>query len=453
MNSKFLLLPVCLCLLLVKLPAQNVGINTTSPQATLDVRGTQRTGGTSNYITYDSATGRIQWIGASLFTPVSQQIIRHSASSEGLYAGGGKLDYRNSTGIPVFYSDWTNGNGYFAGNVGVGITTPLTKLHVFNGASGATPFAFSPLVVENNGHTYINILSPAANEGAILFGQPGSSANGVIMYNNTSTPNGFQFRNNNNITRMVIDNAGNMGIGTLTPNAPLTFPPSLGKKITLYPGASGDVGFGVQGNLFQMFSDNSNADIAFGFGTSASFNERFRMRANGEFVVNGNAGNNGQVLTSSGPGLSPGWTDASSFKTLLYEAIIPAFTLTDAANQITIDVPVTLYTNSIITASVSVDVSTAGFLGCNYGDFSIIGFRLGSGLIRTMGRFNTACGTPTSTLATGELPMWNSGGTPGIFGPGVNTVRIMLVKITGTPDISRSTASTTASIVVKVIPQ
>src|SRR5258706_15606320 len=91
-----------------------------------------------------------------------------------------------------------------AQNVGIGTSAPLTKLHVFNGASGATPFTFSPLVVESNGHTYINLLSPAANETAVLFGQPGSSANGVLMYNNVSTPNGFQFRNNGNLTRMVI---------------------------------------------------------------------------------------------------------------------------------------------------------------------------------------------------------------------------------------------------------
>jgi hypothetical protein len=104
-----------------------------------------------------------------------------------------------------------------AQNIGIGTLAPATRLHVYNGASGATPFAFSPLAVESNGHTYINLLSPAANETAILFGQPGSSANGVIMYNNTSTLNGFQFRNNGNLTRMVLTNTGNVGIGPLNP--------------------------------------------------------------------------------------------------------------------------------------------------------------------------------------------------------------------------------------------
>jgi hypothetical protein len=114
--------------------AQNVGVNTTNPQASLDVRGSQRVGGINNYMKYDSATGRIEWIGAALYAPVSQQIIRHSNSSEGLYAGGGRLEYRNVTG-PVFYSDWTNGNGYFKNNLGINNSNPQFPL-TFSGGIG-----------------------------------------------------------------------------------------------------------------------------------------------------------------------------------------------------------------------------------------------------------------------------------------------------------------------------
>src|SRR5215203_3663214 len=108
-----------------------------------------------------------------------------------------------------------------AQNVGIGTAAPLSKLHIYNGSSGATPFPSSPLVVESNVNTYLNLLSPPPNETAILFGLPGSSANGVIMYNNPSTQNGFQFRNNGNLTRMTIVNNGNVGINTFSPSEKL----------------------------------------------------------------------------------------------------------------------------------------------------------------------------------------------------------------------------------------
>ena len=106
-----------------------------------------------------------------------------------------------------------------SGNVGLGILNPSNKLHIFNGSSGGIPFSpvFTPLVVEGSGHTYINLLSPDANETAILFGRASNAANGVIMYNNSGNPNSFQFRTNGNVTRMVIYDNGNAWLqGTLT---------------------------------------------------------------------------------------------------------------------------------------------------------------------------------------------------------------------------------------------
>ena len=104
--------------------------------------------------------------------------------------------------------------------VGIGTATPLAKLHISSGASGnITPF--SPLVVEGNNNTYINLLSPNANETAVLFGKANNAASGGIVYNNLNTLNGFQFRTNGNITRMVLDNNGSVGIGVTIPQATL----------------------------------------------------------------------------------------------------------------------------------------------------------------------------------------------------------------------------------------
>ena len=271
----------------------------------------------------------------------------------------------------------------YSQNTGIGITTPRARLHVFNGASGNTT-PFSPFVVESNTNTYINLLSPEANETSILFGKPSNAASGGIMYNAVNTPNGLQFRTNGNLTRMLIRNngdvgigigegvpgatldvhrgtngggtaifrgtnhvshfnystnedtyiragkangfvilndipGGRVGIGTTNPNAPLGFPPAVGKKITLYPGGTGDVGFGVQGNLLQIYADHPNADIAFGYDQGGIFTERFRIKGNGAFVVNGNVGTAGQVLQTNGDGAVPSWSSPTN---LLYSNTI-----------------------------------------------------------------------------------------------------------------------------------
>ena len=107
------------------------------------------------------------------------------------------------------------------GKTGIGTSTPLANLHVFSGASGnITPF--SPLVVEGSHNTYINLLSPNANETAILFGKAENAASGGIVYNSFNTLNGFQFRANGNVTRMEIYSSGNAWLqGTLNQNSDL----------------------------------------------------------------------------------------------------------------------------------------------------------------------------------------------------------------------------------------
>ena len=119
------------------------------------------------------------------------------------------------------------------GNIGVGTNNPLTKLHVFNGSSGnGSPF--SPLVVESNSNTYINLLSPNANETSILFGKADNAASGGIIYNNSSNPNGFDFRVNGNQTVASLKNNGNLGLGAGVFGSRLTLAQSVSNNYAIW---------------------------------------------------------------------------------------------------------------------------------------------------------------------------------------------------------------------------
>ncbi len=114
------------------------------------------------------------------------------------------------------------GDGYFSGFVGIGTSEPEAPLHVHEGSAGDVAAQSNSIAVfERAGHGFISILTPDASERGILFGDPEFLANGAIVYNNPTVPDGFEFRTGGNNTNMVIDAAGNVGIGTTAPYFPL----------------------------------------------------------------------------------------------------------------------------------------------------------------------------------------------------------------------------------------
>jgi hypothetical protein len=168
-----------------------------------------------------------------------------------------------------------------AQNVGIGTNTPQSRLHIIDGSSGYSGSYFSGLTLEGSGNRYANLIVPSSFESGILFGRPLDAAHGGIIYNNSSTAAGLQFRTNGNNTRMVIDQNGNVGIGTTSPGFPLSFSNSIGDKIGLWGSSGAHYGIGIQSLLLQIHTDIPSADIAFGYGSSAVFTENLRIKGNG----------------------------------------------------------------------------------------------------------------------------------------------------------------------------
>jgi hypothetical protein len=81
-------------------------------------------------------------------------------------------------------------------------------------------------------------------------------------------------------------NSGAVGIGTSTPDYPLSFASTVGGKVSLFGGSSGThYGLGIQSNLLQVFADQSISDIAFGYGSSTAFTERMRVKGSGNVGI------------------------------------------------------------------------------------------------------------------------------------------------------------------------
>ena len=86
---------------------------------------------------------------------------------------------------------------------------------------------------------------------------------------------------------------------------PLAFSNSIGQKLSLFPGATGDAGFGIYPNEFRIQADYSGADISFGYDDfSNGFTERMRIKGNGNVGI-GTSNPSKKLELVGGPVASP----------------------------------------------------------------------------------------------------------------------------------------------------
>ncbi len=246
------------------------------------------------------------------------------------------LNFSSALGEKISLSD--DGNAGF-NNFGIGVQSGLLQIHsdsvnhdiVFG--FGSTDNLTERFRFKGNGNLGIGVANPdrtidvkgrirlrnAGGGGAVVLfsdslnsaiqavlGLQNDSTIGLTAY--TSTYNGYGISMNTY--------TGNVGIKYGTPKVPLSFEPSLGPKISLRPAADGSMGagFGVDGNRLQIYTDDPNGRVAFGYQQNSSidngtrgFLERFAVAANGALLLMNNAGTAGQFLTSNGPSNAAGW--------------------------------------------------------------------------------------------------------------------------------------------------
>lgn len=192
--------------------SQNVGINTLTPQSTLDVKGNYRFGGNNSFISFDSTTGRIVWNNTNLYVPVTQALMKHSAAGDGLFYNNtfpvsGQLEYRNAFGEPVFFSNFISGNGYFKNNLGIGTQAPFTPLHIQSNFGNIATFDGGNqmwLTLAENGIPRGYIGSYAGNPEDVELGTYSATTGSVHL-------------TTNNIPRLTVVNNGNVGVGQTNP--------------------------------------------------------------------------------------------------------------------------------------------------------------------------------------------------------------------------------------------
>lgn len=182
----------------------NIGINTTSPSAPLHINSD-----TEHQIKVSATSAAGASMQLETAGGYSYQVFTNSSKSWRMGAYGGSsfqlLNHTDSITPLTVLSD---------GRVGIGTTTPNTKLHILSGSSGGS--LTNAFEITDTGYTNIRMLSGGA-DGEIKVGAAGQLRGSYkAQYAGTSGSYNFNI-GTNNTNAITIDTSQNVGIGTTNP--------------------------------------------------------------------------------------------------------------------------------------------------------------------------------------------------------------------------------------------
>lgn len=184
-------------------------------------------------------------------------------------------------------------------NVGIGTTNPLARLYIQDGPSSNLPFASNSLLVldKTGGPNYISLLNGDFESG-IIFARAGSTFppfDAGMYYNVNTLPGAMQFRNKGGLTRLIIQDNGNISIGTTNGNHKLQIQDGTSTGVAANGNSSLVLDRAGSDHYFSILSDNARAGgILFGVAGSANAN------ANGGIIYNAANNLNGFQFRTGG---------------------------------------------------------------------------------------------------------------------------------------------------------